>query len=60
LAGNELEVASALTALALFEILRFPLFMLPQGKQKKALFLVLFNAISTADLTPYLVSFGAF
>jgi ABC-type multidrug transport system fused ATPase/permease subunit len=28
--GNQLEVASALTALALFEILRFPLFMLPQ------------------------------
>ncbi|CAB9522599.1 Multiple drug resistance-associated protein-like transporter 1 [Seminavis robusta] len=30
LSGNELEVASALTALALFDILRFPLFMLPQ------------------------------
>lgn len=30
LAGNELDVASALTALALFDILRFPLFMLPQ------------------------------
>ena len=30
LAGNKLEVASALTSLALFEILRFPLFMLPQ------------------------------
>ena len=29
LLGNELDVASALTALALFEILRFPLFMLP-------------------------------
>lgn len=28
--GQELEVASALTALALFDILRFPLFMLPQ------------------------------
>jgi ATP-binding cassette subfamily C (CFTR/MRP) protein 1 len=28
--GHELEVASALTALALFDILRFPLFMLPQ------------------------------
>ena len=28
--GNQLEVASALTSLALFEILRFPLFMLPQ------------------------------
>jgi ABC-type multidrug transport system fused ATPase/permease subunit len=27
--GNKLDVASALTALALFEILRFPLFMLP-------------------------------
>ena len=32
LSGNELEVASALTALALFDILRFPLFMLPQSK----------------------------
>lgn len=30
LAGHELDVASALTALALFDILRFPLFMLPQ------------------------------
>jgi len=29
LLGNELDVAEALTALALFEILRFPLFMLP-------------------------------
>lgn len=29
LSGNELEVASALTALALFDILRFPLTMLP-------------------------------
>jgi ABC-type transport system involved in cytochrome bd biosynthesis fused ATPase/permease subunit len=28
--GNTLDVASALTALALFDILRFPLFMLPQ------------------------------
>lgn len=28
--GHKLEVASALTALALFDILRFPLFMLPQ------------------------------
>jgi len=28
--GNDLDVASALTALALFDILRFPLFMLPQ------------------------------
>jgi ATP-binding cassette, subfamily C (CFTR/MRP), member 1 len=28
--GNRLDVASALTSLALFEILRFPLFMLPQ------------------------------
>lgn len=27
--GNELDVATALTSLALFEILRFPLFMLP-------------------------------
>ncbi len=27
--GNKLDVASALTALALFDILRFPLFMLP-------------------------------
>ena len=29
LSGNALEVASALTALALFDIMRFPLFMLP-------------------------------
>lgn len=28
--GNQLDVASALTALSLFDILRFPLFMLPQ------------------------------
>lgn len=28
--GHQLEVASALTSLALFDILRFPLFMLPQ------------------------------
>lgn len=28
--GNKLDVATALTALALFEVLRFPLFMLPQ------------------------------
>jgi ATP-binding cassette subfamily C (CFTR/MRP) protein 1 len=32
LTGHQLDVASALTALALFDILRFPLFMLPQGK----------------------------
>ena len=31
--GHDLDVASALTALALFDILRFPLFMLPQGTQ---------------------------
>lgn len=30
LTGHHLDVASALTALALFDILRFPLFMLPQ------------------------------
>jgi ATP-binding cassette subfamily C (CFTR/MRP) protein 1 len=30
--GHKLDVASALTALALFNILRFPLFMLPQSK----------------------------
>lgn len=30
--GHELDVASALTALALFGILRFPLFKLPQSK----------------------------
>lgn len=29
-AGNSLDVATALTALTLFELLRFPLFMLPQ------------------------------
>jgi ATP-binding cassette subfamily C (CFTR/MRP) protein 1 len=29
--GHKLDVASALTALALFDILRFPLFMLPQS-----------------------------
>jgi ATP-binding cassette, subfamily C (CFTR/MRP), member 1 len=32
LSGNKLEVASALTSLALFEILRFPLFMLPSSE----------------------------
>jgi hypothetical protein len=31
LSGHQLEVASALTSLALFDILRFPLFMLPQS-----------------------------
>jgi ATP-binding cassette subfamily C (CFTR/MRP) protein 1 len=30
LSGHTVDVAEALTALALFEILRFPLFMLPQ------------------------------
>ncbi|KAL7549875.1 hypothetical protein ACHAWF_013132, partial [Thalassiosira exigua] len=30
LGGNDLDVAEALTALALFDVLRFPLFMLPQ------------------------------
>ena len=30
LLGNQLHVASALTALSLFDVLRFPLFMLPQ------------------------------
>ena len=30
LSGNQLDVASALTALSLFDVLRFPLFMLPQ------------------------------
>jgi ABC transporter transmembrane region len=30
--GHTLDVASALTSLALFEILRFPLFMLPMSK----------------------------
>ena len=29
-AGNHLDVAQALASLALFDILRFPLFMLPQ------------------------------
>jgi ATP-binding cassette subfamily C (CFTR/MRP) protein 1 len=33
--GHELEVASALTSLALFDILRFPLFMLPQSKSSR-------------------------
>lgn len=28
--GNQLDIATALTSLALFELLRFPLFMLPQ------------------------------
>ena len=32
LSGHQLEVASALTSLALFDILRFPLFMLPQSE----------------------------
>jgi ATP-binding cassette, subfamily C (CFTR/MRP), member 1 len=30
--GHKLDVATALTSLALFDILRFPLFMLPQSK----------------------------
>ena len=30
LSGNKLDVAEALTALALFDIIRFPMFMLPQ------------------------------
>jgi len=30
--GHQLDVATALTALALFDILRFPLFMLPSSK----------------------------
>ena len=34
LAGNELDVATALTSLALFDIIRFPLFMLPNSKTK--------------------------
>lgn len=34
--GHQLDVASALTALALFDILRFPLFMLPQSKSSWA------------------------
>lgn len=34
LMGNQLHVATALTALALFDILRFPLFMLPHGKHR--------------------------
>ena len=36
LSGNLLDVATALTALALFDILRFPLFMLPQSKYDEA------------------------
>ena len=32
MSGNQLRVATALTSLALFDILRFPLFMLPQGE----------------------------
>jgi len=35
--GNTLNVATALTALALFEILRFPLFMLPTVSVKMIL-----------------------
>lgn len=35
LSGHKLDVASALTSLALFEILRFPLFMLPFSKSYK-------------------------
>jgi ATP-binding cassette subfamily C (CFTR/MRP) protein 1 len=34
MSGHKLEVASALTSLALFDILRFPLFMLPQGTKR--------------------------
>jgi ATP-binding cassette subfamily C (CFTR/MRP) protein 1 len=36
ISGHQLEVASALTSLALFDILRFPLFMLPQGTRKQS------------------------
>jgi ABC-type multidrug transport system fused ATPase/permease subunit len=35
ISGHRLDVASALTSLALFDILRFPLFMLPQGTRQK-------------------------
>lgn len=42
--GHQIEVASALTALALFDILRFPLFMLPQGKYQTVKFVALFNS----------------
>ena len=31
--GNTLDVATALTSLALFDLLRFPLFMLPQVRK---------------------------
>lgn len=51
LSGNELDVASALTALALFDILRFPLFMLPQGT-KRSLESVLIMHHFTSPLRP--------
>lgn len=35
--GHRLDVASALTALSLFDLLRFPLFMLPQSKLSPSL-----------------------
>jgi ATP-binding cassette, subfamily C (CFTR/MRP), member 1 len=35
--GNNLDVATALTSLALFEIIRFPLFMLPTSTKVFAL-----------------------
>ena len=47
--GNTLNVATALTALALFEILRFPLFMLPTVSVKMILI---------ACLLSYFVSIG--
>lgn len=41
--GNNLDVATALTSLALFEIIRFPLFMLPTSKEFFALTCVFFS-----------------
>lgn len=39
--GNTLDVATALTSLALFELLRFPLFMLPNVRYLPVVTLIL-------------------
>jgi hypothetical protein len=45
--GNNLDVATALTSLALFEIIRFPLFMLPTSTE--------FFALACVFLARYIV-----
>eukprot|EP01033_Poteriospumella_lacustris_P011634 gene11634-8288_t len=54
--GNTLDIATALTSLALFELLRFPLFMLPQVVNNVVEALVSVERISSyltaAEMTP--------